>query len=267
MWAAGLNPGETVCSAGVDNILDSAFGRDASQLAMAEKRDLLERMLGRLAHEIRNPLSSLDVHVQLLEEDLEAIAAAVPPRLSSRLEIIKGELHRLGSIVDHFVRLAGPSAVEPEDLDMRGLCRRVCDLLRPEVASRQIELICDSLESVPEIRGDPVRLTQVLLNLLINAIQAVERNGRVFVRISTTADSGFVRVDISDTGPGLPPGKLGVLFDPFFTTKAEGSGLGLWIAQQIIIAHGGRLEARNGEEGGAVFMIWLPVAGKEAVSG
>jgi len=249
----------------VDNILDSAFGRDASQLAMAEKRDLLERLLGRLAHEIRNPLSSLDVHVQLLEEDLDAIASALPPQLSSRLGIIKGELHRLESIVDHFVRLAGPSAVELESLDIRVLCNHVCDLLRPEAASRRIELVCTSSASVPEVRGDPVRLTQVLLNLLINAIQAVERNGRVCVRASAISD--FSSVEISDTGPGLPPGKLGVLFDPFFTTKPEGSGLGLWIAQQIVIAHGGRLEARNGKPDGAVFTVWLPLSGKEAVSG
>jgi signal transduction histidine kinase len=246
-------------------MLDTAFGRDASHLAMAEKRDLLERLLGRLAHEIRNPLSSLDIHVQLLEEDLESVAAAIQPQLAARLGIIKGELHRLERIVDHFVRLAGPSGLELENLDVRKLCGQVLSLVGPEAANRRIELLCNFSSPLPEVRGDPVRLTQALLNLLINAIQAVNQNGRV--QLETTSTSDFVAVEISDTGPGLPPGRAGVIFDPFFTTKPEGSGLGLWIVQQIIIAHGGVLEARNGAHGGAVFTIRLPLAPKETAGG
>ena len=249
----------------MENILESAFGRDASQLAMAEKRDLLERLLGRLAHEIRNPLSSLDIHVQLLEEDLVSMPTGVPPQLASRLGIIKGELHRLERIVEHFVRLSGPAGLELEGLDIGKLCSHVCDLLRPEAGSRQIELVSNFAGPFPEVSGDPVRLTQALLNLAINAIQAVERQGRIQLQASAGPD--FVTIEISDSGPGLPPGRMGVIFDPFFTTKSEGSGLGLWIAQQIIIAHGGRLEARNGEQGGAVFSIRLPASLREAGGG
>ena len=262
---ARLGPRLPVCSACVENILETAFGRDASHLAMAEKRDLLERLLGRLAHEIRNPLSSLDIHVQLLEEDLVSMAAGIPPQLASRLGIIKGELHRLERIVDNFVRLSGPAGLELEGLDIRNLCNHVCDLLRPEAVNRQIELVSNFAGPFPEVMGDPVRLTQALLNLAINAIQAVDRQGRIQLQASAGPDC--VTIEISDTGPGLPPGRIGVIFDPFFTTKSEGSGLGLWIAQQIIIAHGGRLEARNGEQGGAVFSIRLPAPLREAGGG
>ena len=95
------------------------MGQDPSQLAAAEKRDLLARLLGRLAHEIRNPLSSLDIHVQLLEEDLTALAPQMREQLTPRLEIIHGELHRLEAIVERFLRLAGPAGVDLEPVEIR----------------------------------------------------------------------------------------------------------------------------------------------------
>ena len=98
--------------------------------------------------------------------------------------------------------------------------------------------------------ADPVRLTQALLNLVINAIQAVERKGRV--EVSAAVADGMVCVAVSDNGPGIPPEKLASIFDPYFTTKTEGSGLGLWIAQQIVTAHGGSSAGaeRAGRRGG-----------------
>jgi signal transduction histidine kinase len=105
--------------------------------------------------------------------------------------------------------------------------------------------------------ADPVRLTQALLNLLINALQAVDRKGRV--EVSAAVEDGLVCVAVSDNGPGIPPEKLASIFDPYFTTKAEGSGLGLWIAQQIATAHGGSLQAQNGPAGGAVLTMRLPL--------
>ena len=105
-------------AATVESILAKAMGQDVSQLAAAEKRDLLARLLGRLAHEIRNPLSSLDIHVQLLEEDLAALAPQMREQLTSRLEIIHGELHRLEGIVERFLRLAGPAGVDLEPVEI-----------------------------------------------------------------------------------------------------------------------------------------------------
>ena len=109
----------------------------SSQLAAAEKRDLLARLLARLAHEIRNPLSSLDIHVQLLEEDLGALAPQMREQLTARLEIIHGELHRLESIVEHFLGLAGPSALDLEPVEIPKIVTHVCELLRPEAAARE----------------------------------------------------------------------------------------------------------------------------------
>ena len=114
----------------VENILAQALGQDASQLAAAEKRDLLARLLGRLAHEVRNPLSSLDIHFQLLEEDLASLAPQIREQLTSRMEIIHGELHRLEGIVERFLRLAGPSGVDLEPVEIGKILNHVCELLR-----------------------------------------------------------------------------------------------------------------------------------------
>ncbi|HTL59317.1 MAG TPA: ATP-binding protein [Candidatus Limnocylindrales bacterium] len=247
----------------METILAKALGHDASQYSAEEKRDLLERLLARLAHEIRNPLSSLDVHVQLLEEDLTCLSPDMRNQLNPRLGIIRGELHRLESIVSQFLRLASPSSLDLEPVEIAKIVNHVCDLLRPEAATRQIEISVRIQDPLPEIQADSVRLTQALLNLVINAIQAVERNGQVEVTAQLLEQS--LSLSVLDNGPGLPTEKLASIFDPFFTTKSEGHGLGLWIAQQIVTAHGGRLTAQNRPERGAAFMLILPLTRKEPV--
>lgn len=241
----------------MESILAKALGQDSGQLAVAEKRDLLERLLARLAHEIRNPLSSLDIHVQLLQEDLGSLAPTLRGQLSPRLEIIRGELHRLESVVDHFLRLAGPSELNLEPVEMPRVLNHVCDLLRPEASARRIELATQIEPQLPTLSADPVRLTQALMNLVINAMQAVEQGGRIEVTAALAERAMIIKV--SDTGPGIPAEKVGSIFDPYFTTKTEGSGLGLWIAQQIVTAHGGSIQAQNGAAGGAVFVVALPL--------
>ena len=239
-------------------MLAKALGQEATQAAVAEKRDLLQRLLARLAHEIRNPLSSLDIHLQLLDEDLSTLVPATREQLSPRLEIIRGELHRLERIVDNFLRLAGPSALDLETVEIARIVNHVCGLLRPEAAAREIELVAEVETGLPPFTADPVRLTQALMNLVINAMQAVEKKGRI--EVSVRRAEGAILVQVHDDGPGIPPEKLGSIFDPYFTTKAEGSGLGLWIAQQIATAHGGSLQAQNGPTPGAIFAMLLPLA-------
>jgi two-component system sensor histidine kinase HydH len=251
----------------MERILAKALGQDVTQLAAAEKQLLLARLLARLAHEIRNPLSSLDIHVQLLEEDLTHLAPQVKERAAGRFEIIHGELHRLENIVKHFLRLAGPSALDLQALEIARILGHVCKLLRPEAAARGIEITLVVGEGLPAMIGDPGQLTQALINLVINAIQAVDRNGRIEVSAALGDEAGVLRVQVLDTGPGLPSDRLATVFEPFFTTKAEGSGLGLWIAQQIVLAHGGAIEVANAPSGGALFTLHLPVETKRRTNG
>jgi two-component system sensor histidine kinase HydH len=178
------------------------------------------------------------------------------------LQIIHGELHRLESIVERFLRLAGPSALDLEPLGPGGIVTHVCELLRPEAATRGIEIVEEVEAGLPPIDADRVRLTQALLNLAINAIQAVQQKGRVEVHAGKLAEGGSVVFSVKDNGPGIPADKLAEIFEPYFTTKEEGSGMGLWIAQQIALAHGGKITVKNGEGGGALFRLTLPIKGK-----
>jgi signal transduction histidine kinase len=248
-------------------ILANALGQDVSQLAAQEKRLLLSRLLARFAHEVRNPLSSLDIHVQLLEEDLQQATPKIREQTASRFEIIHGELHRLENIVKHFLRLAGPSSLDLHPVEIAKIVSHVCELLRPEAAARGIEIVACLPESMPSLVADAAQLTQALVNLVINAIQAVERNGRVEVSVNQKAPDGALTLAVRDTGPGIPADKHSAIFEPFFTTKVEGSGLGLWIVQQIITAHGGAVEATNAPGGGAVFVVQLPLPQKENGNG
>lgn len=249
----------------MDNILAQALGQDVTQLAAEEKQQLLSRLLGRLAHEIRNPLSSLDIHVQLLEEDLAELAPAGREKLSARFEIIHGELHRLENIVKQFLRLSGRSELNVEPVAIADIVNHVCELLRPEATTREIELVVHCPEGLPTLLADPAQLTQALLNLLINAMQAIDRQGRIEVRVENPP--GFMVVQVRDTGPGVTPEKLATIFEPYYTTKPDGTGLGLWIAQQIASAHGGDVQAANAPGVGAVFALRLPLRGKEPAGG
>jgi len=249
----------------MEKILANALGQDVSKLAAQEKRLLLSRLLARFAHEVRNPLSSLDIHVQLLEEDLAQATSQVREKSASRFEIIHGELHRLENIVKHFLSLAGPSSLDLHPIEVHKVVSHVCELLRPEAAARGIDITMKWPDSLPLVAADAAQLTQSLVNLVINAIQAVERNGRVTVSAGVDEKDGVLTITVRDTGPGIPADKQSAIFEPFFTTKGEGSGLGLWIVQQIITAHGGLVEASNAPRGGAVFAVHLPLRTKEDV--
>lgn len=248
-------------------ILANALGHDVSKLAAQEKRLLLSRLLGRFAHEVRNPLSSLDIHVQLLEEDIAQAPTPVREKTASRFEIIHGELHRLENIVKHFLSLAGPASLDLHPVDVAKVIGHVCDLLRPEAAKRGIAMVMQVPDALPTVSADPAQLTQALVNLVINAIQAVERNGRVEVSAGGAEQEGVLTIAVRDTGPGIPADKHSAIFEPFFTTKPEGSGLGLWIVQQIITAHGGGVEVSTAADGGAVFAVQLPLPLSESGNG
>lgn len=241
----------------METILATALGQEVPPATAEEKRLLLSRLLGRVAHEIRNPLSSLDIHLQLLEEDLATMVPAAQAKLADRLQVIHGELHRLDAIVEQFLRLAGPSNPNLAQVDLAQVISRVRDVLGPEADSRQIEIVTRVEEGLPLIEADADQLIQATLNLAINGVQAVGGAGRVELRAYRTTDG--VVLEVRDTGPGVAATNLGTIFEPFFTTKAEGSGLGLWIVQQIVAAHRGTMRVVNVAQGGAAFTICFPL--------
>jgi two-component system sensor histidine kinase HydH len=241
----------------MDTLLSKVLGQDAAHTPATESRDPLARLLKRLAHEIRNPLGSLAVHFQLLDEDLGRLPGDAVRQFAPRMDVIRGELHRLDAIVGRFLKLAGPAALELEPVPVEKLVNHVCELLRPEASARRVEIAANIQPGLPVLKLDAVRMTQALLNLAINGVQAVTERGRVSISASLAGDNLLLQVQ--DTGPGIPAQNLGDIFDPYFTTKPDGNGLGLWIAQQIAGAHGGELGVENAAGGGALFTLKLPV--------
>jgi len=239
--------------------LQETLGLDTSQLAVSERQRLLSRLLSQLAHEIRNPLGSLGVHVQLLEEDLSRVSPPIAPQISGRLAVIRTELNRLDGVVRQFLSLAKPSVVNAQPVEIAEMLHQVKALLEADATRRGIELVIVVPRDVPPVSADPGQLTQALVNLVINAIQAVDRKGRVEIEARLEEPREWLCLEVRDTGPGIDLTQHTAIFEPFFTTKAEGSGLGLWITQQIALAHGGTISATNLPAGGAVFTLRLPL--------
>jgi two-component system sensor histidine kinase HydH len=159
-----------------------------------------------------------------------------------------------------FLSLAAPSSVNLQTINVAEIVGYVCELLRPEAATRGIELVMNVPEGLPSLTADPAQLKQALINLVINAIQAIERNGRIDVDMRADPAAGAFFVRVCDNGPGVSGEKRSSIFEPFFTTKSEGSGLGLWIVQQIATAHGGLVTVEDRPGGGATFVLRLPLA-------
>jgi signal transduction histidine kinase len=243
----------------MDTAIRDESGRAASELVAEERQRLLSRMLSRLAHEIRNPLSSLDVHVQLLEEDLGALGPPLPPALTGRLEIIHHELHRLDAIVRQYLSLAAPAAADLQPLDLATALRHVTRLLGPAAAERGIGLAVDLPPAPPVVLADAGQIQQALINLVLNAIQALDRGGRILLSVGVDTARSVLCLRVADTGPGVDPARRAAIFEPFYTTKPEGSGVGLWIVQQIALAHGGSIAVDATGTGGALFTLELPL--------
>ncbi len=218
----------------------------------------LGEMAAGLAHEIRNPLGSIKASAQFLAEPA-ASGAAEPSQ--EFLDIIVEEVDRLNRVVSSFLDYARPpqQGLDHTPIDANATVRRTMQLLGPQLGGG-IEAHIDLADALPSIRIDAERLRQVLINLVLNAVQAMEGRGRLVVRSRSLSLAGkpWVEIQVADTGPGIAPKVLSHLFVPFVTTKERGTGLGLAISQRIISAAGGHIDARSSPGAGSTFLVRLP---------
>jgi signal transduction histidine kinase/ActR/RegA family two-component response regulator len=229
-----------------------------SQLLQTEKLAALGQMLTGVAHELSNPLTSILGYAQrlLLRED----SAAQLPEVRQIFQ----EAERAGGILRQLLSNAREAPPERRRVPLNQVVRRSIELQQWSIAAEQIRFELDLDPALPMVIGDAAQLQQVLMNLVGNARQAIQqegRSGRIRVRTSQTAGRR-VLLEVEDDGPGVPQSILARIFDPFFTTKAAGvgTGLGLSIVLSIVREHGGRVNVRRAPEGGAVFSVELPVA-------
>ncbi len=224
------------------------------QLVRHARTTSLAELGAQLAHEIRNPLNSLQLNVELIQEGLarERVDRAA---LSEVAAMVIEEARRLNGLVTHFLEFARPAAPKFALESPREAIETALRLLAEEAKRRSIAIDCQ-LPELPACNLDRHQFQQVIYNVALNAIQWSEPGGTVEVRAWVAPD--HVRIRVADAGPGIPAEALDRLFDLFYSRREGGTGLGLSIANRIIEAHGGELVATNRDEGGAAFTIDLP---------
>jgi hypothetical protein len=223
-----------------------------TQMTRAEHLATLGELAAGLAHEIRNPLAGIAGVIEIIGRDLPETS---PGR--EVLQEVQHEVLHIKRILSDLLDYARPKAPEFRLTDLNLTVDHAVALARQQALSRPIQIELRRADNLPPVEHDSALIQQVLLNLLLNAIQAIPAEGRVTVVLESR--DGFAHITVSDTGRGIAPEHLPSIFRPFFTTKGQGTGLGLSLARRIVESHGGRLEVSSQLGKGSEFSAWLPL--------
>jgi signal transduction histidine kinase len=222
----------------------------------SEAIEELSRLTGGLAHEIKNPLSTIKINLKLISEDLDKTDQKLARPLR-KLAVVQKETERIERILDDFLRYAGRTELQPVTADVNELVGDMVDFYMPQAQSHSITMRFGPCKERLMCRVDTVMFKQVLLNLFINAQQAMADGGELIIR--THKKKSEAVIEIGDTGTGIEPECQEKIFDVYYSSKPSGSGLGLPIAQKIIIQHGGSIAVSSEIGRGTLFTIHLPL--------
>jgi signal transduction histidine kinase len=248
----------------------------ASHQEMAE-RQRLEReaqrvqhfaLLGRLAagvsHDLRNPLGAIFLHVDLLEEELRQPSAASATEIAYALAQIKTQLARVDDLIQDYLALVRVAAIQQAPGDLGRLVTQLAQEMVPALAAHGITLQLEALDQLGMVGLHNHTLQRALLNLVQNAMEAMPPGGTLTLR--GRRQGAAVSLDVRDTGVGIPPEQTTQIFEPLYTTKPGGTGLGLYIVQEVVAAHGGQVTVQSVVGQGSTFTITLPLLGHEATT-
>jgi len=235
---------------------------DVNQKLVDQYREIA-RLAGGLAHEIKNPLSTIRLNMELLAEDLADSDSARDQRALRKVRVVEQECQRLQDLLDHFLDYTKIRSLRLEPANLNEQVERVLDFFRPKAKEVGIELATYLSADLPTVLLDREAFHGALLNLVLNAEQAIEHGGQIVVRTYATADG--VALDLIDTGCGMDEDTRSRIFDAFFSTKSGGSGLGLPSARKIVEAHGGDISVQSEPGRGTQFTIKLPVPARLSV--
>ena len=233
--------------------------RSFESLRRTERLSALGRLSAGLAHELRNPLSAIEGAFEIvtrLDSD--------PERREEFRAIVRKELTRLNEMLNHFLAFARPEPPRRKPTAVRHLMEEVCQLVSGSVSGRQVSVRCKEVDfPLTMISLDADQIKEVLLNLVLNAAEAMPGGGEILLSASSQADS--ITISVQDEGTGIPDDQLQQIFDPFYSTKPDGTGLGLSIAGRIMEQHGGRIEVSRNPDRGMTFSLVLPLESGEAI--
>ncbi len=230
-----------------------------TQMSRAEHFATLGELAAGLAHEIRNPLAGIAGVIEIVSRDLPPGSAA-----RSVIKDAKEEAIQINRILTDLLETARPKPPQFQVKDLAGTAEHAVMFARQQAITKGIRIELDTGEPIPPVDHDPNQMNQVLLNLLLNAIQAMDKAGTIHVSLRRDRESAIITV--ADQGKGIAPEILPNIFRPFFTTKGHGTGLGLSLARRIVESHGGTITARSEVGKGTQFMVRLPIAHDSTVA-
>jgi len=235
------------------------------RVRIADKLAALHTLSAGVAHELRNPLSAMDLNLHLLEEELRE-RASLPEQGARYLHVLNAECHRLSIILDNFMKFARPGSVGLHEVNVSALIEHIMALMQFEAEERKIRLEQTVEKPLPSVLGDETAISQVLVNLVVNAFHAMPNGGLCHVSAEArhTHDIRRLVVSVKDTGIGIKKEELARVFEPFYTTKSSGTGLGLAIAYRIMEDHGGTIEVSSTPGIGTTAVLTFPVGVEEA---
>ncbi len=218
----------------------------------------LAQLTGELAHEIRNPLSTICLNLEILKEDLKEAQTPRDRRMEQRVDAIRTECQQLEQLLNDFLHFARGLELSPEPVDLSALVREFIQFQQPRTARQQVEISPHLASGLPLVQLDPSQMRGVLLNLTVNAMQAMPEGGTL--EFQTFHEGDRVVLVVIDSGQGIDLRYLPRIFDPFFSTKPGGSGLGLPTVRKVIQAHGGSITCESEPRRGTRFRIDFPIA-------
>jgi PAS domain S-box-containing protein len=227
----------------------------------AEKLAALHTLSAGVAHELRNPLSAVDLNLHLLEEELTE-QGMLTKQGQRYLNVLNAECRRLSVILDNFMKFARPGSIGSHEVDIGKLIEHIMALMEFEADERKIRLEQRVEEGLSSVRGDETAISQVLVNVIVNAFHAMPDGGLCRVTAEQHASDGtrWVAISVTDTGIGMKKEQLSRMFEPFYTTKPAGTGLGLAIAHRIVRDHGGTIQVSSVPGAGTSVFMMFPAA-------
>ncbi|GBF34983.1 sensor histidine kinase [Desulfocucumis palustris] len=219
-----------------------------------ERLAIIGQMAAGMAHELKNPLTSIKGFAQLLLN--RSNAAAIPDDF---LQVMINETNRMNQVIQDFLQLARPKPPEYKMVNINDILMEIAPIIEPQAFLKNISLNINTSDGMPRGMMDPNQIKQVILNILQNAMEAMENRGNIVVETRFVEENNEIRMDIRDTGPGIPPDKINKIGVPFYSSKPNGTGLGLSISFSLVEQHRGRIEIQSREGRGTTFSVFLPV--------